>query len=63
VSLKGVPVGEWRDLTEKELAVLLKSVEDSSSENSIPAKKSPVRRPRKTSRPDAKSIGNTKGQY
>jgi len=32
VSLKGVPVGEWRDLTQKELAVLLKSVEDSSSE-------------------------------
>lgn len=32
VSLKGVPVGEWRDLTQKELSVLLKSVEDSSSE-------------------------------
>ena len=32
VDTKGLPVGEWRDLTQKELAVLLKSVEDSSSE-------------------------------
>ncbi|MEO9273484.1 23S rRNA pseudouridine(2604) synthase RluF [Marinomonas sp. 5E14-1] len=40
VNLKGLPVGEWRDLTQKELAVLLKAVEDSSSESSAPAKKS-----------------------
>jgi 23S rRNA pseudouridine2604 synthase len=32
VSLNKLPVGEWRDLTEKELSTLLKSVEHSSSE-------------------------------
>ena len=40
VSLKGLPVGDWRDLTPKEMAVLLKSIEDSSSEDSTAAKKS-----------------------
>ena len=40
VNLKGIPVGDWRDLTPKELSVLLKSIEDSSSESSAPAKKS-----------------------
>ena len=49
VSLKGLPVGDWRDLTPKELSVLLKSVEDSSSEDNTAAKKSrksPRRKPR-----------------
>lgn len=32
VSLKGLPVGEWRDLTEQELGTLLKSAKGSSSE-------------------------------
>ncbi|WP_051205764.1 23S rRNA pseudouridine(2604) synthase RluF [Oceanospirillum maris] len=32
VSLKGLAVGDWRDLTEEELSTLLKSVENSSSE-------------------------------
>ena len=32
VSLNKLPVGEWRDLTDKELSTLLKSVEHSSSE-------------------------------
>lgn len=32
VSLNKLPVGEWRDLTDKELTTLLKSVEHSSSE-------------------------------
>jgi len=40
VSLKGLSVGDWRDLTQKELSVLLKSIEDSSSEANAPAKKS-----------------------
>lgn len=39
VSLKGLPVGDWRDLTPKELSVLLKAVEDSSSDASNPNKK------------------------
>ena len=49
VSLKGIPVGDWRDLTPKELSVLLKSIEDSSSEDNTAAKKSrksPRRKPR-----------------
>lgn len=52
VNLKGLPVGEWRDLTQKELAVLLKAVEDSSSESAVPAKKS-RNAPRKNNRPNA----------
>ncbi|WP_086478846.1 23S rRNA pseudouridine(2604) synthase RluF [Oceanospirillum sanctuarii] len=32
VSLKGLALGDWRDLTEQELTELLKAVEDSSSE-------------------------------
>lgn len=65
VNLKGVPVGEWRDLTQKELSVLLKSVEDSSSEATAPAKKS-RNGPRKTNKPKPPvkpatvSKGNTK---
>ncbi|MBQ0798304.1 MAG: 23S rRNA pseudouridine(2604) synthase RluF [Porticoccaceae bacterium] len=38
VGLKGLPVGEWRDLTEEELRVLLKAAEGSSSE-AAPGKK------------------------
>ena len=48
VGLKGIPVGEWRDLTEKELTTLLKSVENSSSESSNkPAKSKKPTRPTK----------------
>ncbi len=62
VSLKGVSVGEWRDLTEKELSVLLESVEKSSSESSVSAKKSRTTQ-KKTSRPNTSStsIGASKG--
>lgn len=38
VSLAGLPLGEWRDLTDDELIKLFKSIEDSSSE-AKPAKK------------------------
>ncbi|WP_428617114.1 23S rRNA pseudouridine(2604) synthase RluF [Shewanella sp.] len=50
VSLKGLPIGEWRDLDEEELATLFKLIENSSSEdkkttkaktNKKPAKKKP----------------------
>ncbi|MEP3350931.1 MAG: 23S rRNA pseudouridine(2604) synthase RluF [Marinomonas sp.] len=62
VNLKGLPVGEWRDLTQKELAVLLKAVEDSSSESSAPAKKS-RNAPRKNNPPKnnpAKTSGDAR---
>ena len=54
VSLKGIPVGDWRDLTPKELSVLLKSIEDSSSEDNTAAKKS-RKSPRKKPRTDTSS--------
>ncbi|MEI2267589.1 23S rRNA pseudouridine(2604) synthase RluF [Erwinia sp. CGal63] len=38
VSLKGLPLGEWRDLTDDELTELFRLIEDSSSE-AKPAKK------------------------
>jgi len=50
VGLKGLPVGEWRDLTEKELTTLLKSVENSSSESS----KKPAN-PKKPTKPAKKA--------
>ncbi|WP_394178742.1 23S rRNA pseudouridine(2604) synthase RluF [Marinomonas posidonica] len=40
VNLKGLPVGEWRDLTQKELSVLLKAIESSSSEANPSTKRS-----------------------
>ncbi|QJR80164.1 23S rRNA pseudouridine(2604) synthase RluF [Alteromonas pelagimontana] len=47
VSLKGLPVGEWRDLTKKELDVLLKSIEHSSSE-APPGHRKPKPKPSKS---------------
>ena len=41
VSLQGLPVGAWRDLTEKELAVLFDAIRDSSSEATEPAGSKP----------------------
>ena len=54
VSLKGIPVGDWRDLNPKELSVLLKSIESSSSEDNTAAKKS-RNTPRKKPRTDDSS--------
>ncbi len=45
VSLQGgLPVGAWRDLTEKELAVLFDAIRDSSSEATEPAGSKPPRK-------------------
>ena len=55
VSLKRLPVGEWRDLTEEELQVLLKAAEGSSSE-AAPSKKprhNSNKQPRKPFKPKA----------
>ena len=56
VSLKGLAVGQWRDLTEKELAGLFDAIRDSSSEApsqpAKPAKKKPAAKPKQ--RPKAK---------
>jgi len=44
IGLKGLPVGEWRDLTEKELKVMLEAVENSSSDAPTRGKSSQNRR-------------------
>ena len=68
VTLKGIPVGDWRDLTEKELSVLMKSIEDSSSQDSTSSKKSRNAPRKKTSNNTSsnsaaasKSVGAAKG--
>lgn len=60
VHLKGIGLGDWRDLTEDELSVLLKSVEHSSSE--APRKSAKAHRPTKPTgyRPWAKPGGGGK---
>ncbi|WP_041521884.1 23S rRNA pseudouridine(2604) synthase RluF [Gilvimarinus agarilyticus] len=62
VSLKGLPVGEWRDLTEKELKVLLAAIEDSSSEAPAGRKSSQKRAPKKSpaNGPKARGAGKSK---
>ncbi|CNK78759.1 23S rRNA pseudouridine synthase F [Yersinia enterocolitica] len=62
ISLKGLPQGEWRDLTEDELIELFKLIENSSSDEK-PAKKAPVKSveakrvsisgPKKAEKPDS----------
>jgi len=44
VNLKGLPLGEWRDLTDDELIELFKLIENSSSEEK-PTKKAPAKQP------------------
>ncbi|MBW4935894.1 23S rRNA pseudouridine(2604) synthase RluF [Marinobacter sp. F4206] len=57
ISLGGLPVGQWRDLTSKELAVLFDAIKDSSSEAPAGTRKQP--RPAKPgSRPGGKGSGN-----
>ncbi|MGJ0193793.1 23S rRNA pseudouridine(2604) synthase RluF [Pantoea sp. RRHST58] len=43
VNLKGIPPGEWRDLTDAELAELFKLIENSSSEEKPAKKKTPAK--------------------
>lgn len=48
VDLKGLPVGEWRDLTQKELKLMNDAIQDSSSEGQTGAGRSstsPTRKP------------------
>ncbi|MGM8872093.1 23S rRNA pseudouridine(2604) synthase RluF [Psychrobacter sp. 2Y5] len=56
VNLKGLATGDWRDLTQKEMSVLLKSIEDSSSQDSNASKKSTnTRRKKSGNNPSSKS--------
>ena len=62
INLKGLPLGEWRDLNDDELIELFKLIENSSSEEK-PTKKAPakpaqakkpaVTKPKNTEKPDA----------
>lgn len=64
VNLKGLPVGDWRDLTPKELSVLLKSIEDSSANDSAAAKKSrhaPRKKPRTDTSAKSKTASKPRG--
>lgn len=56
VSLKGLPVGEWRDLTEQELKALLEAAKDSSSE----PMGSPKKPKNKSSKPPRKPANSVK---
>lgn len=59
VNLKGLAVGQWRDLTEKELAGLFDAIRDSSSDGAPDkdqpknTRKKPVGKPRGSARPAA----------
>ncbi|MGZ9899346.1 23S rRNA pseudouridine(2604) synthase RluF [Shewanella gaetbuli] len=46
VSLKGLPIGEWRDLDKQELDVLFEMIKDSSSEDKKAQKKKPKAKPK-----------------
>ena len=50
VSLGGLPVGQWRDLSQKELAVLFDAIKDSSSEAPAGARKETRSQPNKPTR-------------
>lgn len=59
VSLKGLAVGEWRDLTEKEMEGLMKLTKNSSSEAKAPTKK--AKKPaHKSFRPEPKTDAKKK---
>lgn len=66
IGLKGLPVGEWRDFTQKEVELLSKAIEDSSSEsdNKKPANngKKSSHKAKKTPGPRAK-MGATPGGH
>ncbi|MGU3523914.1 23S rRNA pseudouridine(2604) synthase RluF [Enterobacteriaceae bacterium C23F] len=64
VSLKGLPLGEWRDLTDDELVELFKLIENSSSEDpSAKAKAKPKAKPAATpAKKPASSGGKNKAK-
>lgn len=61
ISLKGLPVGDWRDLTEKEMAELSKMIEHSSSEDQSKQKQAPAK-PKSKGRSNSKSFSKSKAQ-
>lgn len=62
VRLKGLPLGDWRELTKEELAELLRAVEHSSSESSTPPGRSRKRKANSGPWWDMKPPGRTRPQ-
>jgi 23S rRNA pseudouridine2604 synthase len=62
VNLKGLPLGEWRDLTDDELVELFKLLENSSSEDKpakkakAPAKPAAAKKPQKSASKPAEKV-------
>ena len=59
INLKGLPVGDWRDLTEKEMNELSKMIEHSSSEDTSQKKQAPAKAKSK-GRSNSKSFSKSK---
>ena len=60
IDLKGLPLGDWRDLTENELKVIYSLLEDSSSEDE---KKAKPKQPPKKNKPEApKKTGSNRAK-
>jgi 23S rRNA pseudouridine2604 synthase len=60
IDLKGLPVGEWRDLTERELKVIYSLLERSSG---VDEKKSKLKQPTKKGKPEMlKTSGSKKSK-
>jgi len=60
IDLKGLPIGDWRDLTENELKVIYSLLEDSSSEDE---KKAKPKQPPKKNKPEApKKTGSNRAK-
>lgn len=60
VNLKGLPLGEWRDLTDDELIELFKLLENSSSEDKPAKKASPKAKAPAAKKPSASAKGAEK---
>lgn len=61
VSLKGIPLGEWRDLTDDELIDLFKLIEDSSSEDQKTQKTQAKKKPASAAKKPA-TVGAKPGE-
>nr|WP_241264408.1 23S rRNA pseudouridine(2604) synthase RluF [Marinobacter daepoensis] len=57
VSLRGLPVGAWRDLTEQELAILFDAIRESSSEAAQPGSATPKKAAPARNRPPRRTQG------
>ncbi|MFM7900927.1 MAG: 23S rRNA pseudouridine(2604) synthase RluF, partial [Bacteroidota bacterium] len=57
IDLKGLPVGDWRDLTEKEMKIIYSMLEESSS---VDERKAKPQQPSKKGKPDTLKTSGSK---